>query len=143
MCVLKYHAFIFPVRPPRWRCKTIMVYVIKNTFHFSLCKIFCNPFLFLCYESVSRGEKLNNCMLKGFFSKICNASHCSQYISLTKLMEYYFRTALLETLDGACYIHGSSVSIILFVYFCQQYFHLSMYLPMRKYIFRKSLRWTM
>ncbi len=23
MCVFKYHAFIFPVRPPRWRCKTI------------------------------------------------------------------------------------------------------------------------
>ncbi len=25
MCVFKYHAFIFPVRPPRWRCKTIIL----------------------------------------------------------------------------------------------------------------------
>ena len=23
MCVFKYHAFIFYIRPPRWRCKTI------------------------------------------------------------------------------------------------------------------------
>ncbi len=23
MCVSKYHAFTFPVRPPRWRCKTV------------------------------------------------------------------------------------------------------------------------
>ncbi len=25
MCVFKNHAFIFPVRPPRWRCKTIHI----------------------------------------------------------------------------------------------------------------------
>ncbi len=23
MCVFKYHAFIFYIRPPRWRCKTV------------------------------------------------------------------------------------------------------------------------
>jgi hypothetical protein len=27
MCVFKYHAFIFYIRPPRWRCKTIHIYV--------------------------------------------------------------------------------------------------------------------
>jgi hypothetical protein len=27
MCVFKYHAFIFSIRPPRWRCKTLSVFV--------------------------------------------------------------------------------------------------------------------
>jgi hypothetical protein len=26
MCVFKYHAFIFYIRPPRWRCKTLSNY---------------------------------------------------------------------------------------------------------------------
>ncbi len=29
MCVFKYHAFIFYIRPPRWRCKTLFIFYIS------------------------------------------------------------------------------------------------------------------
>ncbi len=36
MCVFKYHAFIFSIRPPRWQSETHSIYVLWST-----CYVFC------------------------------------------------------------------------------------------------------
>jgi hypothetical protein len=52
MCVFKYHAFIFPVRPPRWRCKT---YTVTTSVYDNQCTYLNSSLLVIPCEYVLHG----------------------------------------------------------------------------------------